>query len=415
MAIQLEPKEKRWLKRVYFYLLKMNKPSANNWDVATFNSAAKGNMQLDSSAKVDDAWDAIQTVNSVIINGDYTDITDAINTLAKDTEYWDKDTDDYLKLSAKEISDALAGMCVVNGLEWHSGDYTKFEIAQFDKTMFGKSLKAAREANNHGSGVTATQTPNQPQPQTPTKPTKPAQSASTPGGVPIAGNYINGKSSVHGRSVQVKYKDVPVDPNDPSKGTMRVKVTPKSDYKHEGPKSPFCRDLKSTPGNKVYLTGEQGYVFVIVAEDNTKSKNLPYLFVSPLKNSAKFKVGNTNRVIMGSAHWYGDLKLFFNTFAEADAFLIKTINANRIDSTRFTNVHIEAKELSKGNDAKFLSHGFYEIGTELGNAYVCAYRLNEDLHEDLDEAEPTAKETTTFDEAKWREDIDRLFKEGPWN
>jgi hypothetical protein len=117
MAIQLEPKEKRWLKRVYFYLLKMNKPSANNWDVATFNSAAKGNMQLDSSAKVDDAWDAIQTVNSVIINGDYTDITDAINTLAKDTEYWDKDTDDYLKLSAKEISDALAGMCVVNGLE----------------------------------------------------------------------------------------------------------------------------------------------------------------------------------------------------------------------------------------------------------------------------------------------------------
>lgn len=55
MAIQLEPKEKRWLKRVYFYLLKMNKPSANNWDVATFNSVAKGNMQLGSSANVDDA------------------------------------------------------------------------------------------------------------------------------------------------------------------------------------------------------------------------------------------------------------------------------------------------------------------------------------------------------------------------
>ena len=413
MAIQLKPKEKRWLKRVYFYLLKTDKPSSNNWDVATFNSVAKGNMQLDSSANVDDAWNAIQTVNDVIINKDYKDITDAIDILAKDTEYWDVDTDDYLKLSAQEISDALAAMCAVNNFVWDPSDYTKYEIAEFDKTMFGKSLKDAQEENNQSSVGTTTSAPATP--TTPKQPAQPAQSASTPGGVPIAGNYINGKSSVHGRSVQVKYKDVPVDPNDPSKGTMRVKVTPKSDYKHEGPKSPYCRDLKSAPGNKVYLTGEQGYVFVIVAEDNTKSKNLPYLFVSPLKNSAKFKVGNTNRVIMGSAHWYGDLKLFFNTFAEADAFLIKTINANRIDSTRFTNIHIEAKELSKGNDAKFLSHGFYEIGTELGNAYVCAYRLNEDLHEDLDDTEPKVEDATTFDEAKWRENVAKLWKEGPWN
>ena len=413
MAIQLEPKEKRWLKRVYFYLLNTDKPSTNNWDVATFNSVAKGNMQLDSSANVDGAWNAIQTVNNAIINGDYVDITDAINTLAKDTEYWDKDTDSYLKLSAQEISDALAGMCVINNLVWDPSDYTNFEIAEFDKTMFGKSLKAARDMDNQGSGGTTTQTPKQSQPQTPVKPAKSAKSASTPGGVPIAGNYINGKSSVHSRSVQVKYKDVPIDPNDPSKGTVKVKVTPKNDYKHEGPKSPFCRDLKSTPGNKIYLTGEQGCVFVIVAEDNTKSKNLPYLFVSPLKNSAKFKVGNTNRIIMGSAHWYGDLKLFFNTFAEADAFMIKTINANLIDSSRFSNVHIEAKELSRGNDAKFFKSGFYEIGTELGNAYVCAYRLNEDLHEDLDEAEPKVEDAATFDEAKWREDIAKLLKEAP--
>jgi hypothetical protein len=55
MAIQLDLKKKRWLKRVYFYLLKTDKPSSNNWDVATFNSVAKGNMQLDSSANVDDA------------------------------------------------------------------------------------------------------------------------------------------------------------------------------------------------------------------------------------------------------------------------------------------------------------------------------------------------------------------------
>lgn len=95
--------------------------------------------------------------------------------------------------------------------------------------------------------------------------------------------------------------------------------------------------------------------------------------------------------------------------------MIKAINANIIDSSRFFNIHIEAKELSRGKDAKFLSHGFYEIGTELGNAYVCTYRLNEDLHEDLDETEQKVEDVATFDEAKWREDIAKLLKEAPWN
>jgi hypothetical protein len=117
---------------------------------------------------------------------------------------------------------------------------------------------------------------------------------------------------------------------------------------------------------------------------------------------------------MGSAHWYGDLKLYFNTLAEAQAFMTNALNANKI-SSKFTNVHVEAKAISSGPDARFLSHGFYEIGTDLGNAYVCAYRLNEGIDEDLDEDEPDSKEATTFDEAKWREDIAQLLREAPWN
>ena len=380
MAIQLEPKEKRWLKRVYFYLLNANKPSANNWDVTTFNDVAKGNMQLDTKvADVDAAWNCVQKINEVIINREYSDITDEIMDLSKAARYWDKDKEDYLVLSAPEIADALAGMCVLNGFVWDPADYTQFEIAQFDKTLFGKALKMAWEMQNKNS---------EEEKQVPPTPSSSAQAPDPSSSVPTAGNYIDGKASVHRKTVQKK---------DPT-------VT-KNDYKQSGPQSPNCFDLKSQPFQKEKLSGENGNVFVIVAEDSTTSANKPYAFINPLINTPNYRTNNTNKIKFGSGHAYSDLPLYFNTLADGQAFLSKMISANLIPS-RFTNPHV-GKQAFTGIMRKFLSHDFYRIGTELGDVYVCAYKLNEDLEESI-------LESQEFDEAAWKEEMKKVQAEKPW-
>lgn len=379
--ITLSNDQKRWLKYVYF-LFSNQDFTATNWYDSDFNSAMAEKVTIapaetDNYLKVNKA---IQRIAEVISTGAYENIDEEIRIASRYALFWDKVAQGYKGCTSHFIAKTLAYMCVLNKVKFDpDGDYTTFEKAQFDKTLLGAALLEAEAENNSPD----------PQPNTATTPTTPqnqgqSQGQSTSTGpsapphanVPSAGNYINGKPSVHSRSTAVKKVSVPVDPNDPSKGTMLQRAKPKNTYKSEGPKSPECFDIKSTPLVKEKMSGDQGYLFVIAAEDSTTTANKPLAFINPLKDTKTYRNNSTNIVKLGSAHGYSDLPIYFNTIAEANAFIVKMANAGKIEN-KYTNVRVEKRNI--GTWDKYFSHDFYLIGSDLGDVYVCAYRLNEDL------------------------------------
>lgn len=279
--------------------------------------------------------------------------------------------------------------------------------------MFGQSLTKAITAE-FGSAPNMSTTPNQPS-QTTTQ-----GSASTGKSVKVQGTNPTGPhaniitaspyikpNSVHARPIKTK-----------TPGIVN------STYKQSGPQSPNAFDLKSVPGQKVTMAGDQGYIFCITAQDNIKSKNRPLVYVNPLINTSKYRTATTNRVKFDSAHGYSDLTLYFNTPAEATAFAQKLIAANLVPS-KLSNVEIAKRSFTQFN--KQFSHGFYEIGTELGNAFVCAYKLNEALaqeHSDeenydvLEEqvvTEPLTPKQNNKTQEEYLEDVRKARRELSWD
>lgn len=201
-----------------------------------------------------------------------------------------------------------------------------------------------------------------------------------------AGNYVK-PNSVHQRPTKTK-----------TPGVVQ------STYKQSGPQSMNAFDLKSIPGQKVNMPGDNGNLYVITGTDSVTSKNRPLAYINPLINTKTYRNGTTNRIKFGSAHGYSDLTLYFNTANEAYTFLVKMEQAGLIPA-KIVNPCVGHRSIS--SIAKQYSHGFYEIGTELGNAMVCAYNLNENykaavtepLEEEviMDSVEP-AQETKTKEE-----------------
>lgn len=433
--IELEKKEKNWLKKVFNYLTDISNLPSKNWDTATFNAKAAGTMQI-TSGNVNDVWEAAQYIRKTFETGDYNDLDQAINTLAINTKYYRPKTDSYKGLSYEEATDALAALCVLSNIPFNpKGEFTTFERDQFEKnTFFGQRLVYAREENSKAPVAPTAQPDPQPSAQPnsqpsapaagtvgpqpagtqPTNPTatsapsapttpKPTPKPATPTGpydsVPTAGNYIDGKASVHKRTKQKADPNAPVDT-----------------YKSEGSKSHLVFDMKSIPGQKETMVGDQGYLFVIAAEDSTTSKNKPLAFINPILTTKTYRNQNTNIVRMGSAHGWADLTLYFNTLNEAEAFIVKMANANKIAS-KFTNVRAEKRSIS-GKFGKMFSHGFYVVGTDLGDVYVCASKLNEAVEPSTDNTELTENTENTaidnFDMESWKAELKELMDTAPW-
>lgn len=431
--IELEKKEKNWLKKVFNYLTSIPNLPSKNWDTATFNAKAAGTMQI-TSGKVNDIWNAAQYIRKTFETGDYNDIDSAINTLATNTKYYRPKTDSYKGLSFEEATDALAGLCVLSNIPFNpKGEFTTFERDQFEKnTFFGQRLVYAREENSKPAEP-APQPSAQPNPQPSSQPSTPTAGPAGPAGaqptstqptatstpttpkptpkpqpttsagpydsVPTAGNYIDGKASVHRRTKQKADPNAPVDT-----------------YKSEGSKSHLVFDMKSVPGRKETMAGDQGYLFIIAAEDSTTSRNKPVAFINPILTTKTYRNQTTNIVRMGSAHGWADLTLYFNTIKEAEDFAVKMGNANRIES-KFTNVRAEKRSIS-GKFGKMFAHGFYRVGTELGDVYVCASKLNEAVEPNPDSTELTENtENTTidnFDMESWKAELKELMDTAPW-
>ena len=408
MAIALTTKEKRWIKNVFMFLNNIPDPDNTVQSVTEFNdSVAKGHMYCAASYPIlIRVWKAAHTIMEELDRRRFVDIDDAIEDLTWNNQikYFDKDANDYLPMSFNEAADALAAMCVLNNLFWVPDKYTQYEIDYFNKTAFGISLNKALAAQFGSAPNQTSQNTTQAQNSASTSKSVNVQGTSPTGphaNITTAGNYIK-PNSVHSRPIKTK-----------TPGVVN------STYKQSGPQSQNAFDLKSTPGQKVTMTGDQGYIFCITAQDNIKSKNRPLVYVNPLINTSKYRTATTNKVKFDSAHGYSDLTLYFNTPAEATAFAQKLIAANLVPS-KLSNVEIAKRSFSQFS--KQFSHGFYEIGTELGNAFVCAYKLNEALaqenSEELDEemsSESLTVEQNDKTQEEYLEDIRKARRELSWD
>lgn len=103
---------------------------------------------------------------------------------------------------------------------------------------------------------------------------------------------------------------------------------------------------------------------------NANSPKTPFVFIRPLKASGA--TGNTNRVFVGDPSGYTDCTLFFDDHVAADKFLVQCTDAN-ITPTNISGLHVSRIAPDR--------NGYYEVGTEFGNAFIKASKLNEDFDE----------------------------------
>ena len=151
-------------------------------------------------------------------------------------------------------------------------------------------------------------------------------------------------------------------------GTGRVAgQPPKNDYKSSGGQSSNVRDLKGTPGNKEILSVS---VLYRIEGTNANTTKVPSAFIKPLK--ANGAVGSTNKVFIGDPSGYTDCTLFFDDSLSADTFLAQCMQRASIPNN-ISNLHVAKVKVDK--------NGYYRVGTEYGDAYIKASKLNEAIAE----------------------------------
>jgi hypothetical protein len=165
-------------------------------------------------------------------------------------------------------------------------------------------------------------------------------------------------------------------------------AAPQNGYKSSGPQSSKARDLKGTAGNKEVLTG---IIYKIEGINAKSAKNKAKLYIKPLESSGA--KGSTNKVMMGSANGYTDCVCHFTDHSAADHFMMEWAKANSTQ-TQFTNVQVVRKHADP--------NGYFLIGTEYGDCYISAVKLNEQLEEDFSQETPEERQAR----------IDQLAAEG---
>lgn len=189
-----------------------------------------------------------------------------------------------------------------------------------------------------------------------------------------------------------------------SSGTTTSRATgqpPKNNYKQSGPQSGNVRDLRDidgnpggTPGNKVFAN--TNLIYKITGEDPT-IKNTPTVFINPISKSGA--EGNTNKVKIGSGNGYTDCTCYFDDPNDAQAFLDKIIQNNRVP------VNVSNLKVYK---MKADPNGYFLVGTEFGVVAVSAKTLNEALIESVDEVAATVSGWEKATEGYSKEELNEL-------
>jgi hypothetical protein len=177
---------------------------------------------------------------------------------------------------------------------------------------------------------------------------------------------------------------------------------PKNGYKQSGPQSSNVRDLRDldgisagTPGNKVFASASGGYIYKIVG-DKTGS-NTPNVFIKPLSSSGA--TGNTNKIFISSGNGYTDCTCYFDDPNDAQDFLDKINQNNRVPNN-VNNLRVVKMKADP--------NGYFLVGTEFGVVAISAKTLNEALSEAMNENAKRQADWEKATEGYTREQLDEL-------
>jgi hypothetical protein len=174
----------------------------------------------------------------------------------------------------------------------------------------------------------------------------------------------------------------------------------KNGYKQSGPQSGNVRDLRDldgvsagTPGNKVYA--KSSFIYKIVG-DKTGS-NTPNVFIKPLSTSGA--AGNTNKIFISSGNGYTDCTCYFDDPNDAQTFLDKINQNNRVPNN-VSNLRIVKNKAD--------ANGYFLVGTEFGVVAISAKTLNEALEEAMNEKAERQVNWEKATEGYSREELNEL-------
>lgn len=173
---------------------------------------------------------------------------------------------------------------------------------------------------------------------------------------------------------------------------------PQNGYKSSGPQSGNVRDLQDlnggqgTPGQKVTAGGQ--FIYKIIADK--VGKNTPNVFIKPL--SASGEINGTNKIFISSGNGYTDCTCYFDDPNDAQAFLDKIVQNNRVPAN-INNLRVVKMNADP--------NGYFLVGTEFGTVAVSAKTLNEALTEATSEIQEEVngweKATESYDKEKLAE------------
>lgn len=177
---------------------------------------------------------------------------------------------------------------------------------------------------------------------------------------------------------------------------------PKNGYKQSGPQSGNVRDLRGldgvsagTPGQKVYAHASGNFIYKIVG-DKTGS-NTPNVFIKPL--SASGAAGTTNKIFISSGNGYTDCTCYFDDPNDAQAFLNKINQNNRVPAN-VNNLRVVKMKAD--------ANGYFLVGTEFGVVAISAKTLNEALSEAMTEEIERATNWEKATEGYTKKELDEL-------
>ncbi len=266
---------------------------------------------------------AAQEICDELINRNFKNIDTSIKTVATDSFSVALDSDKSKRYDEATAAKAVVYMAELLNLYWDDTIRTPYEIDEFKKTLLGEAVY------KYGRYISAIQD----------KTTRSRASSSN----------VTGASTAK-------------TPGQP----------PQNGYKSSGPQSGNVRDLQDlnggqgTPGQKVTAGGQ--FIYKIIADK--VGKNTPNVFIKPL--SASGEINGTNKIFISSGNGYTDCTCYFDDPNDAQAFLDKIVQNNRVPAN-INNLRVVKMSADP--------NGYFLVGTEFGVVAVSAKTLNEALTE----------------------------------
>ena len=155
---------------------------------------------------------------------------------------------------------------------------------------------------------------------------------------------------------------------------------PQNNFKSRGALSGVAVDLKSTPGQKEYLSTP---IYCVNGVDSNGTVLEDTAYIRPVeadpKSQAKYTINNTNKVLFGKAKGYGYCQVYFTSKQAADDFCAQLIATNPGVSPNVALIKVCQLKSA-------LANGYFMIGTEFGSVFISASKLNESIQEAIQEA-----------------------------